>query len=258
MGGVDQRAANACVAVPGVRYDGRMRQGTVCFVVAFAVLGCGEVKDQTPAQIDAPAADAPGTCTGNTIEACGASCQACVAPSDRSVAACSGSACTFACEDNAPSCSDNSCSKLAWTFEDGQLSGATATQPSDLALAVRGLNGDMAIAMDRTAINGELRIRIPLCLSGNLDLRSRTLSVQTFFQGGDPTGEQYYIQASVPSPQTGAFLGSRGVQANMWVTLSAPFSMSQFSETSSDLVIQLGSYGAAFSGTIWLDDISIQ
>jgi hypothetical protein len=43
-----------------------------------------------------------------------------------------------------------------------------------------------------------------------------------------------------------------------YVTYSAPISMSQVANPATTVVFQAGTLGAAFSGTIWFDDIKIQ
>jgi hypothetical protein len=66
------------------------------------------------------------------------------------------------------------------------------------------------------------------------------------------------MQASVPDPKNNAFLKQLGVAANVAFQYVAPLSLSQFSNTATDLTIQAGTLGAQFSGTIWFDDITIE
>jgi hypothetical protein len=245
-------------------------------LVVSALAGCGEVKDDSAGGKDGRA------CAGNTPQACGPGCVQCPMTGDRTVPTCDGTACGLACRDSAPKCSDNTCSRLLWTFEDGKLDGITPRSPNGLALAVRNFNGAQALAIDVQNL-GEISFRVPICLSGVVDVRPKTFSFQVFFQGGSSTGIQYYVQASVPAPQNGAYLANHpgvasgmwtwrvamligapvsanhpGVASGMWTPFSSPLSMSQFSGTCSDVTIQAGSLGAQFSGTIWFDDFKIE
>lgn len=227
-----------------------------CFVlaalafVAAALAGCGEVV-KGPPDIDGP------SCAGDTVDACGVGCVTCQVTSARAMPTCDGNACGSVCKGGASRCSDSSCSQVVFDFQAGSLDGITA--PPGVPLAVRNFNGAQALAVDTMELNqGELRFKIPVCLSGVLDVKSRVFKMQVFFQGGNTTGQQYYVQASVPSPQTGAFIGSSGFEAQRWTPFSAPLSGSQFSATTSEITIQLGSYGASFAGTVWFDDIKLE
>jgi len=228
----------------------------------LVVSGCGSVKKEGDPVDAMPASDMAidmtETCTGDTVVACGASCTQCTTTNDREVPTCDGTSCGYSCVGSAPKCGDNSCSRTSWTFASNMLDGITGRTPAGLAIGVRNFNGEQAIAIDVTSLPPEVSFRIPVCLSGVVDMRALTLSYRVFFQGGTQQNENYYTQASVPSPQTGAYIGQRGVQAGLWVPHSGPLSMSQFSATTSEVTIQLGSYGASFSGTIWVDDIKIE
>lgn len=219
--------------------------------LAFVLCGaCGDVKGNA---IDA-AIDTP-PCSGNTIDGCGPSCGVCTTQNDRQVATCDGTACGVACV--AAMCSDNSCSRALWNFESGMVDGLTPRTPAGLQLAVRNFNGAQALAIDVPSLPPEVSFRIPICLSGTIDQQTRTFSFRVFFQGPTSTGDQYVVQASVPNPQTGAYLAQRGVAANVWFAYSAPFSLSQFSATTTEVTIQANTYGGPFNGTIWFDDIRI-
>jgi hypothetical protein len=228
-----------------------------CFVlaasalVAAALAGCGSVRG--PQDMDGPA------CAGNSVAACGAGCVACEVSSARAMPTCDGNACGSVCKGGASRCSDGSCSQVVFDFQAGSLDGVTAPTAGP-ALAVRNFNGALALAVDTMELNqGELTFKIPVCLSGVLDVKSKMFKMQVFFQGGGSTmGMQYYVQVSVPSPQTGAFIGSSGFEAQQWTPFEAPLSASQFSATTSEITIQLGSYGASFAGTVWFDDIRIE
>ena len=216
-----------------------------------ALAGCGEVVKGGP--------DRDGRlCAGDTPQACGPACAMCPVSGDRTVPTCDGTACGLACRDSAPKCSDNTCSRMLWTFESGMVDGIRPRTPIGLALAVRNFNGAQALAIDIQNL-GELGFSIPVCLSGVVDVRPKTFSFQVFFQGGSTAGIQYYVQASVPSPQNGAYLANHpGVAAGMWTPFSAPLSGSQFSGTCSEITIRAGTFGAQFSGTIWFDDFKIE
>lgn len=229
-----------------------MRGTFVCAVVVGA-LGCGSVKSDPGVMIDAPE-----VCTiHNTIDSCGPSCAKCTAASDRETATCDGVACGATCKNAAPKCSDSSCSRLAWTFDSNMLDGITPRAPNGLALAVRNHAGNVALATDVQHLS-EISFRVPVCLSGTLPLQTRTLTASIFLEGGTATGDQYYIQTSVPSPMTGAYLTTKAIPSGSNITYSAPISMSQFAMTATDITFQVGSLGADFSGTIWIDDIKVQ
>jgi len=223
-------------------------------LVVLALAGCGEVKDGGG---DDGAGGDGRACAGDTPQACGPGCVMCPMTGDRTAPTCDGTACGLACRDSAPKCSDNTCSRMLWTFEDGRLDGITPRAPNGLALVVRNLNGAQALAADIQNLT-EISFRVPICLSGVVDVRPKTFSFQVFFQGGSSGGVEYYLQGSVPSPQNGAYLRQTAVAGQMWVPYTSPLSMSQFSGTCSDVTIQAGTLGAPFSGTIWFDDFKIE
>ena len=230
-----------------------MRQAWLVLLIA-----CGNVQSKSDAANgDGAAIDGPSGCTvHNTVDSCGASCAKCSVTSDREIASCDGTACGFTCKDSAPKCTDGSCSRLIWNFDDGALDGITPASALT-QLAVRAFNGNNALAMDVQNLT-EVSFTVPLCLSTNTDLRSKTVTAIVFFQGGTATGDQYYVQGSIPSPMNGAFLTQMGVASGVFVTFTSPTNMSTFSGASTTLTFQAGTFGAQFSGTIWFDDIKIQ
>ena len=227
------------------------------------LVGCGSVKGDDP--IDAPKAiDAPidspvQTCTDmSSINSCGPACAVCSSTGDRETPTCNGNMCGTTCRAGAPRCSDNSCSKTVFGFTSQTVEGITPRAPNGLVLAVRTFQGSPALAVDITNLS-EISFRIPVCLSGNASLSTKTLSAKVFFQGASiTTGGQYFLQASVPQPQTGAFVGSISLDSGTFIVFTAPLSMSNLSARTTDVVFQAGSYGAAFAGTIWFDDIKIE
>jgi len=226
------------------------------FIVCL--LGCGSVK-KGPGQDDAAGGDGSTACVvHDTIDSCGAACAKCTPADDRQMPTCDGAKCDVACLNAAPKCTDNSCARLAWTFDSNMLDGITPRAPNGLVLAVRNHAGNLALAADVTDLL-EISIMVPVCLSGNLQLQTKTLSATVYFDGGDTSGTaQYYLQSSVPAPMTGAYLTQQALPSRAYVTYSAPLSMSQFANTATSIVFQAGTLGAHFSGTIWFDDIKIQ
>jgi hypothetical protein len=162
--------------------------------------------------------------------------------------------------DAAPSCttcSDESCARLVWNFDDADFDGVTARAPSDLQLAIRDFNGSPALAIDTTALT-EVSFTVPVCGSGVLDGSALTLSANVFFDGGTDTGVQYYVQASMPDPDTtGAALSQTGVAPHTPTTLSVALNMSSLSAGTTSVTFQVGTFGAAFAGTIYFDDIEL-
>jgi hypothetical protein len=105
---------------------------------------------------------------------------------------------------------------------------------------------------------GEVSFTVPLCMTGNIDVSQKTVSAKVFFDEEQaPNGQQYYVQGSLPSPMTNAFIGTETIAANGTVTWAHAASMSQFSNASPTLTFQVGTLGAGFSGTVWFDDIAI-
>lgn len=221
------------------------------------MIGCGSVKGGGGAGQDA-ASDGPNVCTiRDTVDSCGALCTRCPPPGDRTTPTCDGTSCGLACLNNAPRCTDATCSRLVWTFDTNSLAGITPRAPAGLALAVRNHAGNLALAVD--VVNPtEISFRVPLCLSGTVQLQTKTLTATIFFDGQAAGGDQFFVQTSVPMPMTGAFLTTKSLPAGTAFAYSAPLSMSQFSNTATDVVFQLGSLGAPFTGTIWVDDIKIE
>jgi len=223
--------------------------------ILLLVCACGSVK----AKSDAAPNDGTGSGSSCTsVTSCGAACVMCPAPGGRELPTCDGTACGLACVDSAPKCSDNSCSKVVWTFDDGTLDGITPRAPNGLAIGVRAHNGNSALAMDVTNLS-EVSFTIPICVTGTANFASRTLSAKITFEGGTSVGDQFYAQASVPQPTNGDFLSpTLSLPANIATTFSAAMSGSQMSATTTSIVFQAGTLGQQFSGTIWFDDIKVQ
>jgi|GEM_PF-2195211 len=232
------------------------------------VLGCGSVAkiDPDAAPTDAVTADvavridAANVCTvHDTIDSCGATCAACPTGAERTTPTCDGTACGLACVGGAPRCSDNSCSRLSWTFASNMVDGITLIQPTDLAVHVQ--NRDTKLALSVLVPNlekAELQLRVPVCLTGTTQLQNKTLSVTVYLEESTPQTGQYYIQAAVPRPMTGAFLTQKSLDSRVAITYTAPLSLSQFANTADQIVLQIGTYGQPFTGLIWIDDIEIQ
>ena len=217
---------------------------------------CGHVSDGgQDAAIGGDGASCPDP---TSVNSCGAACAVCPGGGEREVPTCDGTQCGLGCFANAPRCNDSTCSRLGWDFTSNMLDGATPRAPQDLALTVRNHGGNLALAID--VVNPtEVSFRVPICLTGAIDIVSKNLIATIFFEDPNaPAGEQYFVQASVPDPKNGAFLKSFGVAANAPFQYVAPLSLSQFSNTATDVTFQLGSFGAQFSGTIWVDDIAIE
>ncbi len=229
-------------------------------LIAVLLVACGEVENKSvdaPKPIDA-AIDSPSSCTDMTsINSCGPTCAVCTTTGDREVATCNGAVCGIACDDGAPRCSDNSCSRVLFDFNSMTLEGASVHAPVGLVLAVRSFMGSPALAIDVTNLS-EVGFRVPVCLSGTLGLSTQTLTAKVYFQGTPTTGGQYYVQPSVPTPQTGAYLPTQTLDAGQMFTYSASMSASNMSATTTFVTLKAGTLGAAFSGTIWFDDIKIQ
>lgn len=224
------------------------------------LLGCGSVKNDPGMHQDASTTiDGPVACTvHDTIDSCGAACAKCAPADDRQMPTCDGTKCDVACLNAAPKCTDGSCARLAWTFDSNMVDGITPRAPSGLQLAVRNHAGNLALAADVTDLT-EISFTVPVCLSGSLQLQTRTLTATVYFDGDDTNGTaQYYLQTSVPAPMNGAYLTTQELPSRAYITYSAPLSMSQFANTATNIVFQAGTLGAHFSGTIWFDDIKIQ
>ena len=129
--------------------------------------------------------------------------------------------------------------------------------PANLPLSVRTFNGSPALAADTPQLIG-ITFTIPICLSGSVDLHTKTLSMMVFFDEAPATpGDQFYLQTSIPGTSPG-YLTQVGAAAGTWIAYSAPLSLSSFSVSATQITVQAGSYGGAFSGTIWFDNILIQ
>jgi hypothetical protein len=137
------------------------------------------------------------------------------------------------------------------------LDGITPRAPTALRPVVRNHNGNLALALDVTNLT-EVSFVVPICVTGNIQLQTKTLSATVFFEGGTASGNAYYVQASVPMPKTGAYLMNRSMPSGTSVTYVAPISMSQFANMATDVVFQAGALGVQFTGTIWFDDIKVE
>jgi hypothetical protein len=235
-------------------------QSTFISILIAATLGltggCGGVADSTPQQdAEVPAPDAPSTCTiHNTVQSCGATCAVCPT-NDRATASCNGTACGLTCNDTGPRCSDDSCSRLAFDFESNTLEDVRARSPSNLPLAVRNKDGTLALAIDLASLTPGIQFTVPVCLTGTVDVHTRTLKARVMFDGGEPsTIGQYYVQAG----QGTKSLAFKDFAPRMWLPYTAQMSVSQTSNAVTEIVFEAGTFGAAFAGTIWFDDITIE
>ncbi len=225
-------------------------------VAVLTLAACGNVETKA---VDAPVVqpDVPALCVDmSSVTSCGPTCATCSTTGDRQVATCNGQTCGTACVRNAPTCSDNSCSRTLWSFDAGMLDGVEARTPTNLALSIRSVGGSPALAVDVTNLT-EVAFRIPVCLSGSVNVSPKTLSARVWFDGAGTTAGNFYVQASVPSP-SGGFIGQDPAGGPAYQTLTWPFNMASQSATATDITFQVGTYGLAFSGTVWFDDITIQ
>jgi len=153
-------------------------------------------------------------------------------------------------------CSDNSCSRLLWTFDSGALDGIASA--SGQSLAVRTFNGSAALAVDVVQLNqAEITFTLPICLSGTLNVSAKTLSFRVYFAGGPASTGEFYVGASLPDVGTG-YISDVYTGTATWVTYSDALSKSSRSSTAKTITIRAGSTGAPFSGTVWFDDFRIQ
>jgi hypothetical protein len=218
-------------------------------LLVLGLIGCGSVG--APAQPDA----APVCTVQNTVDSCGPTCTKCTS-TGRGQPSCDGTSCGTVCAPGA-ACSDQSCPRFEWTFDSNSLDDVVPLAPAGLSLAVRNHAGNLALAIPVTNLS-EISFKVPVCLSGNVQLQTRTLSATIFLEGGTATGDQYYMQTSTPRPMNGAFLLNKPLSSGSYITYTAPMSASTFANTATDVVFQVGSFGAQFTGTIWIDDIKIQ
>lgn len=219
--------------------------------LVFALVGCS-VSLEPRIQADGPPPNDSQACT--TIESCGASCQRCEAPNDRSEPTCDGTACGYSCN-NGLACTDNSCSRTVWTFDSLTTDDLTPRQPPNLSLAVRNTAGNPALAIDVASL-AEISFVLSICLAGTLDARSLTLSFRVRYD--PPLTGGSFVQPSVPSPMNGAYLGQKPIEADGWNSFSFPLSASSFGNASTTMTMQTGTYGGSYTGTIWFDDFKIE
>jgi hypothetical protein len=209
---------------------------------------CGKVSD-TPA-------DGPETCDPTRVESCGAACTTCPATDERTVPTCDGTSCGTACVGGAPTCSDGSCSRLAFDFSSNTLDGLISRAPAGLVLAVRNHAGNLALAIDVTDLT-EVSFQIPVCLGGSVNFTDKAVSASVMFDGGTATGDQFYVTASVPEPGSGSSLDLASYPANLSKTYQSNLALSQFSNTTTSITFQAGTFGQQFTGTIWFDDLTL-
>src|SRR5262245_38588657 len=150
------------------------------YLVWLGILAaCGKVGGGGGEPADAPGGSDGAACPDPTsVNSCGAACVQCPGGGARELATCDGTACGLGCVANAPRCTDNSCSQLGWDFTSNTLEGITPRAPQGLVLAVRNHAGNLALAIAVTNLNtiGEVSFRVPVCLSGTIDIVQRQLS----------------------------------------------------------------------------------
>jgi hypothetical protein len=234
---------------------------------------CGSVQNSppmidAPIQIDAAARidaagplDAPSCGPSDQVDSCGVSCEKCTATGARTTPLCDGVSCQVGCGGNAPKCSDNSCSQLAFDFEDGTPGGATVSSGT---LRVASHDGSKALAVPATWTSTSqvaVFVTLPICLTGAVDLSKLALSFDVFYDDpGAPAGEQYYTEVWSPNrvnPNT-SFVLTSGITANTRKNLSGAMSSAAASSSAPTILFELGSFGASFAGTVWIDNIKLQ
>jgi hypothetical protein len=229
--------------------------GTDCLSCGAGLAACNGVCCQS----------GQGCCGGACVDTtsnprlCGNSCTVCPTPA-RAVATCAAGQCGGSCIAGAPTCSDGSCSRLSWTFDSMDLDGIVASGSGSPPVAIRNFNGNPALGVD-IVMTGTMfqsvNFVIPICLSGTVDLHAKTLTMHVFFDGTPAypaDSEQFYVGV-VQGNQSLAF---QSVPSGVWITTTAPFSLSTSSATTSTVFVDAGSFGGAFAGTVWFDDITIQ
>jgi hypothetical protein len=160
-----------------------------------------------------------------------------------------------------PQCSDGSCSRLAWNFDSGNLDGIVVRDSSGQPLEVRTFQGSNALAVDVGQLNAipGISFTLPICNSGTADLSSNKLTFRVYFEGTPASSFEFYVQAAVPDPtHTNTYLDQIGPSTGAWADYASPLSKSAFGSSVTEILIQAGSLGGAFSGTIWFDDFAIQ
>lgn len=158
-----------------------------------------------------------------------------------------------------PQCSTGVCSHLSWTFDSGELEGVEFLDPSGQPLAVRRFDGSNALAVDVGQLNTipGISFTLPVCNGGDVDLASKLLTFRVYFDGGPASQVNFYVQAALPDPSSGAFLDQISASTGVWIDYSSRLSLSPHSSATTTITIQAGSLGGAFSGTIWFDDFLI-
>jgi hypothetical protein len=238
-----------------------MRSQVTALIAVALAAACGGVPnsqpDATPPLDDAPDAT---TCTiHDTVQSCGPACLACPAPA-RGTPTCNGTACGLSCGSaTGPRCGDGSCTQFVFDFESNTLEDIHVRAPAGHPIAVRTKDGSLALAIDVASLPPAIHIGVPVCLTDTVDAHARTLRARILFDGGElSTQQQYYINVSQPTASGPQFLEFIGAFPRVWTDYSGPLSKSQFSNTLDVINFELGTFGARFSGTIWMDDITIQ
>jgi len=195
--------------------------------------------------------------TSSNPNACGNSCTTCPTP-NRAIPTCVAGVCGTSCVDGAPKCSDGSCSRSSWTFDSLDLDGVAVTSGAT-TYSVRSLSGNMALAADTPGLS-TINVTVPICRTGTLDATTKTFSFRAYLDGvpfkSPDQPANFFLSAYAPGPTDG-FLGLQSVWQGVWNTYSAPISMSSSRATTDQITITVGSFGGAFSGTVWIDDITI-
>jgi hypothetical protein len=236
--------------IRSIGYDGGMR-----YLLILLVVACGSVKNESNA--DAPAAIDGLVCSiHDTVDSCGAACSQCRTTSDREMPTCNGTACGVTCR-NTATCTDMSCSKIAFGFDVG-IEGARVVAPTGQQVAARAFQGSQALAFDVPANLQQIEFYVPVCITGTINLSARMLKARVFLEGGVDPGDQYYIQGLVPTPGSLTFLTTISAAHNVLVNYAAPMSGSTSSNIVKDVGFRIGTYGAPFTGTVWVDDLKIE
>jgi len=244
------------------------------------VNGCRS--DGVPACLDCASTEhvCNNACMSKTSpQACGPSCAVCPSvPNAQST--CDGTACSFSCDPKTLRCTANGghdyCQKQGFTFEgnvgtdgwraDVGFDNAAATGSSSVSTQ-RASSGtqSLAVPFTATATRDLLLIYSNPCGRGfattqpeTLDLRNRTLTAQLFLDSASAAASGAKCSLTAFGAACAGCDSSADVPLGKWTTLVSHLGPTDAPDTTYIGVQCQFTTSASFSGTAWLDDITIQ
>jgi hypothetical protein len=214
-----------------------------------------------------------GICRDNrSTDFCGSSCEKCPVPAG-SMATCDGTACAYVCRPEFLECSNRVCGRRNWQFDAGSLDGAYIEPPGGSAkgplMVAQGppfqgqRSGALAVQVAVTPGSAQaVDIRFPVCPGGRtFDLRGKRIRLRVFLDG--PLAPNNFTHG-IYSDKSTESLGNTVINPGSWSWMEgqfgwlAPNDDPQVREITVSVNFQVDSVTGSWSGTVYLDELTVE